>query len=76
MSSGIDTFEAQQQVVEQIRESRERIEAELSKVIIGQKRRHVAVADQPVCRRALPDHRCTGTGQDACWCGRSHRSFI
>ncbi len=36
MSSGIDSFETQQQVVEQIRESRERIDAELSKVIIGQ----------------------------------------
>jgi MoxR-like ATPase len=37
VSSGVDSFEAQQQVVEQIRESSERIEAELSKVIIGQR---------------------------------------
>ena len=37
MSSAVDSFEMQQQVVEQIRESRDRIDAELSKVIVGQK---------------------------------------
>lgn len=35
--SEIDTYEAERQVVEQIRASRDRIDAELSKVIIGQK---------------------------------------
>lgn len=35
--STIDTYEAEQQVVEQLRESRDRIDAELSKAIIGQK---------------------------------------
>ncbi len=33
----IDTYETEQQIVEQIRGSRDRIDAELSKVIIGQK---------------------------------------
>ncbi len=37
MSTGVETFEMQQQVVEQLRESCDRIDAELSKVIIGQK---------------------------------------
>ena len=37
MSTGVETFEMQQQVVEQLRESHDRIDAELSKVIIGQK---------------------------------------
>ena len=35
--STIDTYEAEQQVVEQLRDSRDRIDAELSKAIIGQK---------------------------------------
>ncbi len=35
--TGVESFEMQQQVVEQLRESRDRIDAELSKVIIGQK---------------------------------------
>ncbi len=37
MTTGIDAYEMEQQVVEQIRDSRERIDAELSKVIVGQK---------------------------------------
>lgn len=37
MSTHIDTYEAEQQAVEQIRASRKQIDAELSKVIIGQK---------------------------------------
>ncbi len=37
MTIGIETYEMEQQVVEQIRDSRERIDAELSKVIVGQK---------------------------------------
>ncbi len=37
MSIGVETFETQQQVVEHLRDSRNRIDAELSKVIIGQK---------------------------------------
>ena len=36
MSERIDTFELEKQVVEQIRDGRSRIEAELSKVIVGQ----------------------------------------
>ncbi len=37
MSSAVDPYEDQRQVVEQIRAGRDRIDAELSKVIIGQK---------------------------------------
>jgi MoxR-like ATPase len=37
VSTEIDSYEAEQQIVEQIRASRRRIDAELSKVIIGQK---------------------------------------
>lgn len=37
MAGGLETFEAQQEVVTRIQESRDRIDAELSKVIIGQK---------------------------------------
>ena len=37
MTSSVDTYEAEQQAVEQIRSSRERIYKELSKVIIGQR---------------------------------------
>lgn len=37
MSTEVDTYEAEEQVVEQIRESRARIDQELSKVIIGQR---------------------------------------
>ncbi len=36
-TSAIDSYEMEQRVVEQIRASRERIDAELSKVIVGQK---------------------------------------
>ena len=37
LQNTIDSYEFEQHVVEQIRESRDRIDAELSKVIIGQK---------------------------------------
>jgi MoxR-like ATPase len=37
VSTEVDTYEAEEQVVEQIRESRARIDQELSKVIIGQR---------------------------------------
>jgi MoxR-like ATPase len=37
VSSGVESYEVQQQVVEQLRASRDRIDSELSKVIIGQK---------------------------------------
>ena len=37
MSSAVDSYEAQQQTVEQVRQARDRIEAELAKVIVGQK---------------------------------------
>ena len=37
MTISVDSYELEQQVVEQIRESRNRIDAELSKVIVGQK---------------------------------------
>lgn len=37
MTSQLDPYEAEQQAVEQIRESRSKIDAELSKVIVGQK---------------------------------------
>ncbi|MDA1053990.1 MAG: MoxR family ATPase [Planctomycetota bacterium] len=36
MTTQLDTYEAEQQVVEQLRESRSRIERELSKAIVGQ----------------------------------------
>ena len=36
MSTDVDSYEMEQQVVEQIRAGRQQIEAELSKVIIGQ----------------------------------------
>ena len=37
MSTDVETFEMQQQAVERLRESHDQIDAELSKVIIGQK---------------------------------------
>ena len=37
MSSAVDSYEAQQQAVELVHQGRDRIEAELSKVIVGQK---------------------------------------
>ena len=37
MSSAVDSYETQQQTVEQVRQARDRIEAELAKVIVGQK---------------------------------------
>ena len=37
MSSAVDTYEAQLQTVEQVGQARDRIEAELAKVIVGQK---------------------------------------
>ena len=37
MSSAVESYESQQQVVEQLRKSRDQIDAQLSKVIIGQK---------------------------------------
>ncbi len=37
MATQIDTYEMEQQVVEQIRQSRSQIDAELEKVIVGQK---------------------------------------
>ena len=37
MSADADPYQAEQQIVEQIREGRRRIDAELSKVIVGQK---------------------------------------
>ena len=37
VTTELDTYEAEQQVVEQLRESRDRIETELSKAIVGQK---------------------------------------
>jgi len=37
VTTELDTYEAEQQVVEQLRDSRDRIDAELSKAIVGQK---------------------------------------
>ena len=38
MTTRVDSYEMEEQVVEQIRRSRDRIRAELSKVIVGQER--------------------------------------
>jgi MoxR-like ATPase len=68
-----DAYELERQVVEQIRESRARIDAELSKVIVGQK----DVVQQILLCLFAGGH-CLITGAPGwprrCWSARSRRS--
>ncbi len=60
MSTETMSVEEEARVVEQIREGREKIRAELSKVDRRTTGGHRATVDLPVRGRALPDHRRTG----------------
>ncbi len=72
--NAVESFETEQQTVEQIRGCRDRIFAELSKVIIGQRE----VAEELLLCLFANGH-CLITGHRAwrkhCWCVRSRRFF-
>ena len=74
MTADVDAYENERRVVEQIRESRGRIERELGKVIVGQKE----VVEQLLISLFAGGHclitGAPGPGQDAAGAHRSPRS--
>ena len=75
MTTDVDTFADEQQVVEQLQTARDKIDTELSKVIIGQRE----VIGEVLITLFAGGH-CLLTGAPdsprRCWFTRSRRSFI
>ncbi len=75
MSFELLSDEQEQQVVEQLRASRQRIDKELSKTIVGQKML-CSSCSSVCCWWTLLDHWCAGPGQDVARAQRrTHLSF-